>query len=285
MKILVTGSKGQLGSEMRQQSSDSSYHFIFHDIDTLDITDINQLDQVLENEKPDVIINCAAYTAVDLAEQEKEKADLINHLAVRDLSFLAREHNIKLIHISTDYVFDGKHYLPYKENDAPKPQSTYGFSKLKGEYEVLNYKQGMIIRTSWLYSSFGNNFVKTILRLAAEKNTLDVVFDQTGNPTYARDLANALFTIIQMIEKGNFFRGIYHFANEGVCSWYDFARSIIDLKGYSTKINPVDSSAFPRPAPRPPYSVLDKSHIKKQFNISIPYWRDSLKECINKIMD
>ena len=285
MNILVTGANGQLGSEIKVLSKNYPYHFFFTDKDKLDITKKEEIEKFVKEKDIDLIINCAAYTAVDKAEEEKELADLINHKAVKYLANVSKENDITLIHISTDYVFDGKNYKPYKEDDKTSPQGIYGLTKLKGEEAFINLgARGIIIRTSWVYSTFGHNFVKTMLRLKDRKE-LGVVFDQIGTPTYARDLAKAILEIIDKnYEKLNDFKTeIFHYSNEGVCSWYDFAKAIFEIKDIDIKINPIETKEYPTPAKRPHYSVLNKSKIKKEFNIEIPYWRESLKKCLKEI--
>jgi len=285
MNILVTGANGQLGSEIKVLSKNYPYHFFFTDKDKLDITKKEEIEKFIKENDIDLIINCAAYTAVDKAEEEKGLTDLINHQAVKYLAEISKENDITLIHISTDYVFDGKNYKPYKEDDKTNPQGIYGLTKLKGEEAFINSNaRGIIIRTSWVYSSFGNNFVKTMLRLKDRKE-LSVVFDQIGTPTYARDLAKAILEIIDKnYEKLNNFKAeIFHYSNEGICSWYDFAKAIFDIKDINIKINPIETKEYPTPAKRPHYSVLNKSKIKKEFNIEIPYWRESLKKCLKEI--
>jgi dTDP-4-dehydrorhamnose reductase len=283
--ILVTGSKGQLGQELVRESEKYNYRFHFHDIDTLDLSDTNELVEFFQQNKIDLLINSAGYTAVDQAEEDEKTANIVNHIGVRDLSLLAREHKTRMIHISTDYVFDGKNHKPYTEDDAPAPDSVYGFTKLKGEFDVLNHEESMIIRTSWLYSEYGNNFVKTMIKLGKEKKELDVITDQVGSPTYARDLARALLQIVkQTIEKPtDFKKGIYHYSNEGVCSWYDFAIAIMEIADIPCIINPIETKDYPLPAPRPHYSVLNKTKIKNTFGIKIPYWKSSLAECIKAL--
>ncbi len=283
--ILVTGSKGQLGSEIRLLANHDKDNFIFTDVEELDITDINAVSTFFKNNKTDLIINAAAYTNVDKAETDSDLAKKINIDGVANLSVEAKKYDIPLIHISTDYVFDGTNHTPYTENDTPTPLGVYGKTKYEGELEALKHSKTVIIRTSWLYSSFGNNFVKTILRIS-ENPEIRVVFDQIGTPTYAADLAVAIFSIKKTIFESNTkdYAGIYHFSNEGVCSWYDFAVMILKFTEKNTKILPVRSKEFPRPAPRPAYSVLDKTKIKKKFNIAIPYWTDSLQKCL-KILE
>jgi len=285
VNILVTGSKGQLGSEIKELSSNYPYNFFFTDVNTLDITKKENIYHYLKENDIDVIINCAAYTAVDKAEENQELADKINHKALIYLANTAKEKNISLIHISTDYVFDGKNYKPYIEEDEVNPQSVYGLTKLKGEEA---FKQsganGIIIRTSWVYSSYGHNFVKTMLRLK-DKGELRVVFDQIGTPTYAKDLANTILQIIHTnLEKVKSKKAeIYHYSNEGVISWYDFAKAIFEIENIDIKVNPIETKEYPTPAKRPYYSALNKKKIKKEFNIEIPYWRASLKECLQRI--
>jgi dTDP-4-dehydrorhamnose reductase len=286
MNILVTGANGQLGSELKLMSQDfPNFNFHFTDVDDLDISDREIVPKYLENKNFSFIINCAAYTAVDKAEDDQDKAFLLNQTAVRNLVASARNFNAKLIHISTDYVFDGKSYFPYKESHKTNPFSIYGKSKLAGEQEIIGGNaNAIIIRTSWLYSEFGNNFVKTIHRLATERDQLGVIFDQIGTPTNAKDLAKF---IIHIIEKNNtdIFeqKEIYHFSNEGVCSWFDFAKKIVELKKLNCKIIPIETIDYPTPAPRPHYSLLNKKKIKGLLNSEIPHWEDSLKEMLDNI--
>lgn len=284
--ILITGSKGQLGSEIQKISENQNKHtYHFHDVDTLDITEPEEIKNLVGKIKPGYIVNCAAFTGVDKAESEEDIAYLINATAVKNLSTVCAENNIKFLHISTDYVFDGKSYLPYKEDDIVTPDSAYGRTKLAGEQFAMENKNTMVIRTSWLYSSYGHNFVKTIIKYGTERGELNVIFDQVGTPTYAADLASAIVTIIESVEenKVNFTPGIYHFSNEGVCSWYDFAKEIVDIKNINAKINPIETFEYPLPAPRPQYSVFNKAKIKKTYNLSIPHWKDSLIKCLNLI--
>ncbi len=282
-KILVTGANGQLGSEIRELSvNQADFDFIFTDVEELDILNLQDIKNFAEQNIIASIINCAAYTAVDKAEEDQTSAYNINVSGVENLKNVAKMLQIPFIHISTDYVFDGKNYKPYVETDATNPQSVYGRTKLEGEQKALEYTKTVIVRTAWLYSSYGNNFVKTILRIATENSQIKVVFDQVGSPTYARDLASAVLQInkeVLLEDNTNF--GIYHYSNEGVCSWYDFSKQIIDYKGITCDVVPVLSEEFKRPAPRPYYSVLDKSKIKKNFKISIPHWTDSLKQCLD----
>lgn len=282
--ILVTGASGQLGNEIRVLSRNySGYEFIFTDIDDLDITNESAVNDFVGQTSPDWIINCAAYNFVDRAETEEEKAFLINSAAVRNLAGALRNTEGKLIHVSTDYVFDGSANTPYNENSGVNPLSVYARSKRAGEENALTHPASMVIRTSWLYSSFGNNFVRTILRHAAEKEFLRVVFDQAGTPTYAADLASAIMTIAARVIRNQkaFIPGIYHYSNEGVCSWYDFANEIVSLSGLKCRIIPIMSDEFPSTVKRPSYSVLDKSKIKENYDLEIPYWKDSLMKCIN----
>ncbi len=281
--ILVTGSAGQLGNELRVSSKNyQGYEFIFTDIDTLDITDKKALNETFKKHDPDWIINCVAYNFVDKAETDRENAFRINSLGPGNISEAIKGNDCKLIHVSTDYVFDGNSVSPYNESSVTNPQSVYGRSKLEGEKNALQHPNTMIIRTSWLYSSFGNNFVKTILRLTGQKDSIGVVFDQTGTPTYAADLADIILTIISKVIRNQsvFSAGIYNFSNEGVCSWYDFATEILNEKGSDCRINPILSKDFPSAAKRPAYSVLDKSKIKETYGIEIPHWRTSMQRCM-----
>ena len=279
--ILVTGSKGQLGSELKDfESKFKQYAFYFTDSNRLDIRDHEKVKSYCIENKIEIIINCAAYTAVDKAESDVELCDAINHLAVRNFAEIAKENNIKLIHISTDYVFDGKAHKPYTEKDMPNPKSVYGKTKLAGEATMLNINpaNSIIIRTSWVYSRFGNNFVKTMLRLGKERDELNVVADQIGTPTNAADLAKAILTILPQLK--NEAVALFHYSNEGVCSWYDFAKAIFEIEGLPTKVSLIESSQYPTLAKRPFYSVLNKSKIKEVYKLDIPYWKDSLIKCI-----
>lgn len=284
--ILVTGASGQLGSEIRELSARySGYEFIFTDTGELDITDAGATTAFIAANAPSWIINCAAYTAVDRAEDEEKLATLINARGVENIVSALRGTGCRLIHISTDYVFDGNSPVPYTEDDIPSPASAYGRSKLAGEKAAITWPGTMIIRTSWLYSSYGNNFVKTILRKAGSSQDISVVFDQVGSPTYAADIANAIMEIISGVirNKHNFVPGIFNYSNEGVCSWYDLAIEIIREAGSQCSVIPVRSSAWPSKVKRPAYSVLDKTRIKESFNLTIPHWRTSLNNCISKI--
>jgi dTDP-4-dehydrorhamnose reductase len=263
--ILVTGSAGQLGSEIKQLARNySGYEFIFTDVDTLDIADPDKIRDFVRKTRPDWIVNCAAYNFVDKAEDEPEKAFLINSSSVSNIAESIKGSECRFIHISTDYVFDGKSCTPYSEDSAPDPLTVYGRSKLEGEKSALIHHASTIIRTSWLYSSFGSNFVRTIMKHAAEKESLKVVFDQTGTPTYAADLANVILIIISKVIRNQvaYIPGIYHYSNEGVCSWYDFAVEIVKESGLRTKVLPVLTGEYPAKAPRPAYSVLNKNNKK-----------------------
>lgn len=281
--ILVTGSKGQLGSEIKGLSSNYSYNFFFTDRLNIDITNKDNIKDFCQTNNINVIINCAAYTAVDKAESDIENADLVNRKAVKKLAIVSSELNIKLIHISTDYVFDGRNFKPYKEEFQVNPQGVYGKTKLEGELELINInpKNSLIIRTSWVYSYYGNNFVKTMLRLGKEKDSLGVVFDQIGTPTYALHLAKIILDIIPQIENERV--EIVNFSNEGVVSWYDFAKEIMKMAKLSCKINPIESSQYPTPAVRPHFSVLNKAKIKAMFSVEIPYWKDGLDDCLKRL--
>ena len=278
--ILVTGSNGQVGSEIKELSKDYPYNFFFTTRDNIDITSKDDIRNFCQINSINVIINCAAYTAVDKAESDIENADLVNRKAVKKLALISKELNIKLIHVSTDYVFDGKNFKPYCEEYKTNPQGVYGKTKLDGENEMrdINPKNSIIIRTSWVYSSFGNNFVKTMLRLGREKESLGVIFDQVGTPTYARDLAKVILDIIPQIQNEKV--EIYNYSNEGVLSWYDFTKEIMRMAKLNCKINPIETFQYPTPAIRPHFSLLNKSKIKTTFNIEIPYWKDSLDECL-----
>lgn len=287
MRILITGSYGQLGNEMKILSANyPHWEFVFTDVDTLDIGVEKVVAGFLLNSKPDIVVNCAAYTAVDQAESDIETASRINAIAPGILAKAAKNISAKMIHISTDYVFSGKAFLPLAESDEVNPSGIYGKTKLKGEENCQKENtDSIVIRTSWLYSSFGNNFVKTMLRLGKERNSLNVVYDQVGTPTYAADLAKAIFRIIEISEKDSnkFVPGIYHYSNEGVISWFDFAKAIFEITGIKCEVLPVLSDQFPLPAERPNYSVLNKSKFKNTFGITIPYWKDSLQVCLEKM--
>lgn len=282
MKILVTGANGQLGQEMQRMALFyPTYSFLFTDVNQLDICDEKAVCAFIEKHEVDVTVNCAAYTAVDKAEEDVDKCTLLNGQAPGYLARAMAQRGGRLIHVSTDYVFDGTAHLPYTESEKTCPNSVYGRTKLMGEEAALQTcARTVILRTAWLYSSFGNNFVKTMIRLGRECDTLGVVFDQIGTPTYARDLASAIFTCIGN-ENEN---GIFHFSNEGVCSWYDFTKAIHQLAGIeSCHVKPLHSAEFPSKAQRPAYSVLDKTKFKITFGCEIPYWKDSLIDCIDRL--
>ena len=284
MNILVTGANGQLGSEMRRVGSVSPNNYIFTDIAELDITDSNAVLAFVADNNISVIVNCAAYTNVDKAEDDEQTAELINATAVRNLAAAAKDNNATLFHISTDYVFGTDSNTPRTEDMAVKPLGAYGRTKLHGEQAIAEVGcKALIFRTAWLYSEFGNNFLKTMLRLTSERSEINVVFDQVGTPTYAADLAVLIFSIIEYgIYEGN--EGVYHFSNEGVCSWYDFAREIAVAAGNTKcQINPCHSSEFASKVRRPPYSVLDKSKVKRVFGEDIPHWRDSMLHCLTRL--
>lgn len=287
-QILVTGARGQLGWEIEGLSythAFKGYRFHFTDLETLDISDKKSVKAFFSINQIDYVINCAAYTAVDKAEEEPDKAGRINAGGVANLMDFVRKQKAVMFQVSTDYVFDGESYKPYQEDDLPNPKTVYGRTKLEGEEICLDYPKCIVVRTSWLYSEVGNNFPAAILRLADEEKDLRVVFDQVGSPTYARDLARALLDMILAIEKtpSKIPFGVYHYANEGVCSWYDFARAILRIAAKNSKIVPVTSEEFLRPAKRPAYSVLNKSKIKSTFQLSIPHWEDSLILCMNQM--
>jgi dTDP-4-dehydrorhamnose reductase len=287
MNILVTGSNGQLGSEIKDLAVNyTKFSFFFKDLPALDICSFEALQDFIIDHKINAVINCAAYTAVDKAEEDAEIAKQVNSIGVSNLVNALHTVNGKLIHISTDYVFDGNHFLPYKESDPVSPIGVYGETKRAGELAVLNSAiDAIVIRASWLYSSYKNNFVKTMLRLGSEKENLGVIFDQVGTPTYARDLAKTCLEILCENNAENISKNgsLYHYSNEGVASWYDFAISIMELGGENCEVKPIQTKDYPTLAKRPHYSVLNKSKIKTDFKIEIPYWRDSLKNCIEKI--
>ena len=283
MKLLITGAYGQLGNEMRVALERYPHlESIFTDVDTLDITDKNAVDAFVALHQPNVLINCAAYTAVDKAEDDLALCYKINCDAVRNLGEVAQAHSMMVIHVSTDYVFDGTGHIPYTEDMAVSPTNVYGKSKLAGERELRKACPGaIIIRTSWLYSGFGNNFVKTMLKLGNERSQLKVIFDQIGTPTYAADLADAM---LQIIDSGKFVPGIYHFSNEGVCSWYDFTKMIFKLAHVECEVLPIESKDYAVRTPRPHYSVLNKSKLKSTYNQTIPYWMDGLERCLHVLL-
>lgn len=282
--ILITGANGQLGNEIKVVSkSFYGYDFIFTDVDTLDISDKQKTSEFISRVNPGWIVNCAAYTQVDKAETEHDAAFLVNGTAVRNITEAITGKECKLIHISTDYVFDGNSNVPYDEMSPVNPMSVYGKSKLEGEKSALLHPNSMIIRTAWLYSVYGSNFVKTILKHGRVKDSLNVVFDQTGTPTWAADLAGAIMHIISGVIRNQiaFNSGIYHYSNEGVCSWYDVACEIVREAGLNCVINPILSKDYPTIAQRPFYSVLNKTRIKENYSLTIPHWRSSLENCVN----
>ena len=287
MRVLITGSNGQLGSEIKALAANyKKLDFVFKDLPELDICNFEALQAFIIDYNINIVINCAAYTAVDKAEEDAEIAEKVNSNGVLNLVNALETIDGKLIHISTDYVFDGNHFLPYKESDPVSPIGVYGETKRSGELAALNSAiDAIVIRTSWLYSSYGNNFVKTMLRLAKQKEELSVIFDQVGTPTYARDLAKTCLEILTGVNSAKISKNgnLYHYSNEGVASWYDFAISIMKIGGENCKVKPIQTKDYPALAKRPQYSVLNKSKIKTDFKIEIPYWRDSLKDCIKKI--
>ena len=291
--ILVTGSNGQLGQSLKSLATQHpQYQFTFIDCVELDLSNSNSIANYFKQNQFDLIINCAAYTAVDKAEQEQELANVINHLAVKQLAEIAKQYDSILIHISTDYVFDGTGYKPYLENDQTNPQSVYGASKLKSEQAIQNIApKAIIIRTSWLYSEYGANFVKTMLRLGQDRESLNVIVDQVGTPTYAKDLATAILKIIDVCcTNQNFFVQeqqvqLYHYSNEGVCSWYDFAKTIFEYTNVPCTVSAIETKDYPTAAKRPHYSVLNKAKIKQTYNLSIPYWKDALQACLNNYQE
>lgn len=294
--VLVTGANGQLGNEMRRiaatdattapaaATAPGNVRYLFTDVAELDITDPQAVRRTMRENDVEVIVNCAAYTNVNKAEEDEATADLLNHRAVANLAAAARERGATLIHISTDYVFGGDGNVPRREDDPVRPLGVYGRTKLAGEKAIAEAGcDALILRTAWLYSEFGNNFVKTMLRLTAQTPRVKVVFDQAGTPTYAADLAGAIHRMISSgAYRGN--EGTYHFSNEGVCSWYDFAHEIAVLAGLDpARVIPCHSEEFPSPVERPRYSVLDKTKIKETFNLTIPYWRDALERCLERL--
>ncbi len=282
--VLVTGGNGQLGSCLKELSKDLlGYNFIFLDYEDLDITKKEDVELFFNSNKISYCVNCAAFTNVDKSEADKETCKKVNEDGVSFLALACKAYNVKLIHISTDFVFDGKQSFPYKEGDPSNPLGFYGQTKLNGELAVIeSIKTYFIIRTSWLYSEYGNNFLKTMLRLGKERHEISVVYDQVGTPTYAKDLAEVIIKIIININENY---GVYHYSNEGVASWYDFTEAIFYESNTKVDVLPIRSEAYPLPAKRPNYSVLDKEKIKNTLDISIPYWRDSLKKCLKNLID
>jgi dTDP-4-dehydrorhamnose reductase len=282
MNILVTGSCGQLGSALYRASAGSLDNYIFTGAEELDVTSLKAIRQVVEANKVRVIVNCAAFTNVVYAEEDPVTASLVNHKAVLNLATVAREVNAMLVHVSTDHVFNGDTCAPYREDAEANPLNVYGKTKLAGESSILQSGcKHIIIRTSWLYSENGNNFVKTMQRLMAARESVRVIVDQVGTPTYAGDLATLIYHVIEknMLHK----QGIYHFSNEGVCSWYDFAKAICEFSGSACDIQPYNSDEFPDKVKRPRFTALDKTKVKQAFGVQIPYWRDSLKVCIERL--
>ena len=289
MFILVTGASGQLGRSIENfvKKSNINHSFVFVTREELDLSSKSNIKSYFKNHKFDLIINCAAFTAVDRAELYEEEANKINHLAVKQIAEIAKRNSIKLIHISTDFVFDGLTNQPYSETDTTSPLNIYGKSKLAGEDSILSIMKfdAIIIRTSWLYSEYGNNFVTTILKLAEKNSSLNIVSDQIGSPTYAVDLAQVILTIVKSEKfiESNKKSQIYHYSNEGVCNWYDFAKEIINISGVKCTIKPIKTEDYPTAAKRPQYSLLSKKKISKEFNLKINYWQDSLKHCIQNL--
>lgn len=283
--ILVTGANGQLGNSIRLLAKHyPQYNFLFTDVDTLDITDPQAVGKAIKDNQVDYVVNCAAYTAVDKAEDNEELCRRLNSYAVGLLGKAAHEAGAKMIHISTDYVFSGTGCLPYKETDETRPVSAYGRTKLAGEQILLEVcPEAVIIRTAWLYSEFGSNFVKTVLRLGKERDELRFVFDQIGTPTYAGDLAAAVMAVVTADEKGAYVPGIYHYSNEGVCSWYDFTVKILEIAGIACRVFPIETEEYPTRAVRPPYSVLNKKKIKETYGVTVPHWEESLRVCMEKL--
>ena len=287
MRVLITGSKGQLGSEIKELASEyENLQCVFKDLPELDICDAEVLNTFIIDQHINAVINCAGYTAVDKAEEEALIAQKVNSEGVLSLANALKKVDGKLIHISTDYVFDGNNFLPYNEFDKVNPIGVYGKTKRDGELAVINSNiDGIVIRTSWLYSAYGANFVKTMFKLGHERDELGVIFDQVGTPTYASDLAKTCLEILcgdcsENISKNG---KLYHYSNEGVTSWYDFAKAIMELGSIDCKVRPIETKDYPTPAKRPHFSVLNKTKIKKDFNIEIPYWRDSLEKCVEKL--
>lgn len=287
MNILVTGASGQVGQELQILSRlYPDFKFYFTNSKTLNITDLEAVQAFFNQNQIDYCINCAAYTAVDKAEKEQAQAGLVNSKAVKFLANACQKSDAVLIHLSTDYVYHTNINRPYVETDDARPKSVYAMTKYFGEKEALKCNKSIVIRTSWVYSSFGNNFVKTMLRLGKTRDSLNVVFDQIGTPTYAHDLADAILKIVnKTVQAQDFstFKGIYHYSNEGVTSWYDFAKAIFDLENIKVQLSPIESKDYPTPAPRPNFSILNKAKIKTTFDLAIPHWRDSLKACLQQL--
>ena len=286
--ILVTGSTGQLGLSIKTIASDyPDYDFVFANRQQLDLSNKTNIADFFEHQTFHVIINCVAYTSVDAAESEPELANQINHIAVQQLADIAKQKNTKLIHISTDYVFNGKQYRPYLDTDSVEPQGVYGQTKLSGEQAIKNTlkNNAIIIRTSWVYSEYGNNFVKTMLKLGQERDSLNVIFDQVGTPTYAKDLAKAIMSIVQSQEfhKVGFTTNIVHFTNEGVCSWYDFAKTIFEVANIQCHVNAIETKDYPAPAKRPHNSRLDTCLLRSNFGLTLPAWQQGVTCMLDEI--
>ena len=284
MNILVTGSQGQLGSELRElQGSAASHCFYFTDLPGFDITSADAVERFCREHGIAAIVNCAAYTAVDKAETDAAKAFKVNRDGAAVLAGAARACGALLVHVSTDYVFDGRSCLPYREDDQANPCGVYGQSKWEGEEAIRRIGPShLIIRTSWLYSAYGQNFVKTMLRLGRERESIGVVFDQVGTPTYARDLASAILSILDRCDRSRHYADTFHYSNEGVCSWYDFAKAVMTEGELSCKVRPIETSDYPTPAQRPAYSVLNKKRIREEWGLDIPHWHDSLVNMLER---
>lgn len=285
--VLVCGADGQLGRELKKIRNRYSQICSFTDIKELDLTDFAAISSYLSSNPTDYIINCAAYTDVDKAESDKEQAMLINRDVVANLLESLKAHpSIRMIHISTDYVYKDDKNRPLMEDDATEPSSVYGITKLEGDKLLMNHPRALVIRTSWLFSVFGKNFVKSMINRMDQRSDLKVVYDQVGTPTYAEDLARAIMQIISEVDSGKveFTPGIYHYSNEGICSWYDLAITICRLINCSGNVIPIETHEYPTPAPRPAYSVLNKSKIKRVYGVKVPYWRDSLEQCIKNLL-
>lgn len=282
MKILVTGANGQLGNELHKQlDKEFPGCVLYTDVDTLDLTDAKAVEAFVVNNDITHVVNCASYTAVDKAEEEKMQCAQVNIDAVKNIAMAADANGAKIIHFSTDYVFDGTNHRPYKESDKVNPISQYGTTKRKGETALLALSpEAIIIRTAWLYSPYGHNFVKTMLRLSETQKEIRVVCDQIGTPTYVRDLAQA---VVKVLRSHQWVPGIYHFTDEGAASWYDFAKAIFRIAGRKVKVTPISTEDYPTPATRPPYSILDKSRIKATYGVEIPHWEAALADCLNEM--
>lgn len=282
MNVLVIGANGQLGSEIKAlQQQYKHWKFLFADLPEVDITNKEAVEQYIVAHNVNAMVNCAAYTAVDKAETDIETATKVNELGPKLLAALSKQYQLKFVHISTDFVFKGDYYLPYTEDDETSSESVYGITKRNGELKALEaYPETVVIRTAWLYSQFGNNFVKTMRTLGKDRTSLNVVYNQIGTPTWAADLALVVLTVLSKLEQGENLKGVYHYSNEGVASWYDFAVEIMKLSNLDCKVFPIEAIDYPTPAPRPAFSVLNKKKIKKDLAIDIPYWKESLVKCI-----